>query len=452
MKKILLVLVFLVTNLQASEIQLRHAPLQEFIEQIYVQTGKSVIVPSDINPFLNMYLKPNLTQSELLNIFKNSVINSGLTYKEFGDTIYIDTRSEDVSMFMQPITFDVSLNLEVLDFLPNGSKMYVGNSQTVIYTNKEYFPILHKIAGNTKYHLSNYTTKVYKSLSAKPSTYLDLQTDNLTLKALDSLNRLVATGLREEIAKFDTLINTLESSLSTYVVDMFIVSSSEDFNKKYNLDLTVGSDLLSLGLSGFFTANYGTPFTAAKNATFLFNFIKSNRYLSIVEKPHVMLLDGKSTRLTVGQEVPFETQSFDPQGSISTIQTTERKDVGLILDISANSLMDGKVRLNIDQQLSSISTQQLERSVDLITDKQSYQTTLDVELNKFYLVGGLSYKDKYKQVDRNPIFEDLGILDELTTNTDSQSSSRDLLLFIQVRNSSEFQAQNRASDSGSALH
>lgn len=423
---------FLALNLSlasAATVHIDSMPISEVAKQVSTLSGVAIVVPSTIQNSMSLYSGTSLSSQQLLDLFLNSVVSLGYSYRlEDGKLFLFETGTSNQSL-MKVVTVPVRLDESLLNVLPNESRMFATDTMTVVYTMPSYFYLVRKLANEKTGIKEALTTKVYKSLSARPSQYLSLAGNDLTLKAFDDIGRLVAQGSPDKIKELDSVISALEGSISIYKVDLLIVSAAEDFNKTYNLNLSAPLGNVYSTLSGGISSARKQEGDGLQS---LLTWIDQHSQLSILQKPHISLLDGKKARLLVGQEVPFETTRFDPSTSTGLITNTQRKDVGLALDISVNSLSSGMVRVQLHQELSSISQQQLEKSTDLITDKQTVQTVLDVQPERFYLIGGLSYEDKQKTVSGSPAFHQIEFLDDIFTDENENSSKRDLLIFIQL--------------------
>ncbi|WP_178862428.1 hypothetical protein [Thiomicrorhabdus cannonii] len=433
MKKILLLILLAVSPLSYSaEIQFRDAPIKEVADQVSKVLGRTIIIPSNAQGSVSLYAPSSMTNEELLKLFYSSLLLSGFDYVEDGRSIIVKPFDQVRSTNEFNVYTFNSVLPDLGDFLPDGSKSVRTKTQTFVRTTKPFYSVLVAISNSVLRADSDVVTRVFNVQSVKPSDLVVLAGEGVKATAFDNINRLVVRGHRTEVDTLAEQIRKLDSSIKVYQVDLVIVSAAQDFNKEYNLDLTLGTDFFNLGLGGLLSAKGSAPYVHQDNYNLLLNWIRSNRQLSIVQKPNLAVNDGQKAKLLVGQEVPFETSTLDPESVTTRINTVERKDVGLSLNLSLNSLNNGQIRLVLDQQLSNISKTQLSNSVDLITDKQQLSTVLDLYPNRFYLIGGLSYRDQYHYKEHSPLFDGIPILSDLTTDTVDSSGQRDLLIFIQV--------------------
>ena len=107
----------------------------------------------------------------------------------------------------------------------------------------------------------------------------------------------------------------------------------------------------------------------------------------------------------IGQNVPFITGQFASAGvgggvgAINPFQTIERRDVGLTLRVRPQVGENGKVRMTVFQENSSVVADTSSNSAGPTTNKSSIESTVEVEDGQIMVLGGL-LKDQYSDVAR----------------------------------------------------
>src|SRR5690606_32596264 len=99
-------------------------------------------------------------------------------------------------------------------------------------------------------------------------------------------------------------------------------------------------------------------------------------------------------KIIVGQNVPFVTGSFLPQTGTGTtvnpFQTIERRDVGIQLRIKPQISEGGGVKLEIFQEISTVTPAPAGITAsDILTNKRSVETTVLVDDGATVVLGGL---------------------------------------------------------------
>lgn len=265
-------------------------------------------------------------------------------------------------------------------------------------------------------------------LSAEPS-------DMIVLK--DTINRL-------DIRRLQVYIEALIMEVSADVADQFGVEWRSAANLSTSTGITpfggqtFGSNISALsenplalpqgfafGLAGGNITFRGQEFT---NVGFLLRAMKSDSNINILSTPQLLTLDNEEAEIIVGDNVPFITGTYNNENS-NPFQTIERQDVGLTLRLRPQISENGFVRMNIYQEISSISNQATEAS-DLITRKRSIKTTVVVPNQKMIALGGLIRDDITHNVAQVPCLANLFGAGELFRNTSVANTKTNLMIFI----------------------
>lgn len=157
---------------------------------------------------------------------------------------------------------------------------------------------------------------------------------------------------------------------------------------------------------------------------------------NILSTPTLVTLDNEEAEITVGQNVPFVTGSYTSTGGGSTptnpFQTIDRQDVGLTLKIKPQINEGNAVRMEVSQEVSSISGSSSGAS-DIVTNKRALKTTVMVDDGQVLVLGGLiddQFKDSEQKV---PLLGDIPVLGWLFRYQSTQKVKRDLMVFLHPR-------------------
>jgi general secretion pathway protein D len=216
------------------------------------------------------------------------------------------------------------------------------------------------------------------------------------------------------LTNFDNLIPTLIG-----VAADGNVSDSE----LSNINLNTGAYLSA----GDFDQNNGEAFGVIVDA------LRTDSRTTILSSPSVVTLDNSEAELTVGQEVPFITGSYTNSNNSSSnpFQTIEREEVGVKLKVIPQINEGDAVRLEIEQESSSIAgTATSLGTADTVTNKRTITTNVMVGDGQLLILGGLM-DDNFGRTDRKvPILGDLPILGALFRSRNNNDDQRVLMMFI----------------------
>jgi general secretion pathway protein D len=124
----------------------------------------------------------------------------------------------------------------------------------------------------------------------------------------------------------------------------------------------------------------------------LLTALQGDASTNIIATPTIVTLDNAEAEIRVGQEVPFLTGQFTNtganQGSVNPFQTIQREEVGTRLRITPQINEGSGVKLDIEQEQSSISAG-ASGAVDLITNSRTITTSVFVQDRQILVLGGL---------------------------------------------------------------
>jgi general secretion pathway protein D len=163
------------------------------------------------------------------------------------------------------------------------------------------------------------------------------------------------------------------------------------------------------------------------------NALRGDGETNIISTPNIVTLDNEEAEIRVGQEVPFLTGQFTNtganQGSVNPFQTIQRQEVGTSLKITPQINEGSGVKLEIEQETSSLGARVAGAS-DLITNTRTITTSVFVNDGEILVLGGL-IDDKLLQTDRRvPGLGRIPGLGWLFRSRKTDRSKTNLMVFI----------------------
>jgi general secretion pathway protein D len=181
---------------------------------------------------------------------------------------------------------------------------------------------------------------------------------------------------------------------------------------------------ITLGLGRI--SNTGLSFVA------LIEALESDTNTNIMGTPILTTLDNEEAEIRVGQEVPFVTGAFTntgaAAGSVNPFQTVEREQVGLTLKITPQINEGDAVRLQISQEVSSVS--ESTQAVDLITNNRNITTSVIVDDRGILVLGGLIQEELREKEQKVPLLGSIPLLGALFRSTSVAKVKTNLMFFI----------------------
>jgi general secretion pathway protein D len=180
----------------------------------------------------------------------------------------------------------------------------------------------------------------------------------------------------------------------------------------------------TLGVNGYLINS--TQFRAAMRA------LATDTRFNVLSRPYVLTTDNRQAVVNVSQEVPvINGARTDAQNNITT--TFDRRDVGVILTVTPQINSDGRVVLDVTQELSALADQGIPVAKDVespIIRKRTMTTRVGVGSGQTVVVGGLVNDTLVETVRKVPWLGDIPYLGALFRRTVSTKSKTELLVFL----------------------
>jgi general secretion pathway protein D len=216
--------------------------------------------------------------------------------------------------------------------------------------------------------------------------------------------------------------------------DKFYFGGSFDGSEGRNLDPKdlLRPDGFSLGIVGGkieIETELGT--LVFPNIGAIVRAFQSDEDIHILSTPQLLTLDNQEAKITVGRNVPFQTQATTTDNE--TFNSFEYRDVGVILKITPQINKDRKVRLNIFQEITQIPEDPNNPEDRPTTLKRSIETTVVVDDNQTIVIGGL-IEDTIALIDtRVPCLGDIPGLKWFFKSINRSNQKTNLFVFLSPR-------------------
>lgn len=200
----------------------------------------------------------------------------------------------------------------------------------------------------------------------------------------------------------------------------------------------------ALGTAGY---NYSLLDFSKYQLDIVLNAIRSDSNSDVLSTPTILTLDNEEAEIVIGQEVPFVTGRFNSgindavnnQGNNQNsalgtgFQTIERKDVGIKLKIKPQINDGDTIQLEVLQETSSLVTQAVAGSSDLITNRRSIEAVVQVDDGQVVVLGGLITENVVDTVNKVPFLGDIPLVGVLFRSKEKKVEKRNLMVFLKPR-------------------
>ena len=162
------------------------------------------------------------------------------------------------------------------------------------------------------------------------------------------------------------------------------------------------------------------------------NAIQQDTDSNILSTPFITTLDNVAANFLVGQEIPIVTgESFGGNGGlVNPFRTFDRQEVGLKLEVLPQITEGDLLRLEIQNEVSSILGTTQTGSGEFILNKRELGTTVLAESGEIIVLGGLIQDDETIEIDKVPLLGDIPVIGNAFKSKGKERSRTNLMVFL----------------------
>ena len=212
----------------------------------------------------------------------------------------------------------------------------------------------------------------------------------------------------------------------------FLSDTSHTFTYRQNLASRLGwnTDTTATKTAVLFnTTSTGGDLTIINNTIRnVVHLLQQKKDVEILASPRVMMLSGESARIEAIEELPYTEITGTAEGGSNALTSTEFKEVGVKLQVSATLVEEGSIFLTVEAE-QNVKTGESTTAVPII-DTRKAKTSLLLEDGQVVILGGLRRQERTKEVDKIPLLGDLPFIGGLFRNTDIVENNSELVVFL----------------------
>jgi len=156
--------------------------------------------------------------------------------------------------------------------------------------------------------------------------------------------------------------------------------------------------------------------------------IQQKRNVEILASPSTLVVSGQSATIKAVEEIPYEEVMDTAQGGAAALTTTEFKEVGVNLQVSAIVTDGNNIFLNVDAE-QNVRTGESAKGVPVV-DTRRATTALLLKDGQTIVIGGLRRVEKSKAVNQVPILGDLPLIGLLFRSTITITTRSELVVLL----------------------
>ncbi len=298
-------------------------------------------------------------------------------------------------------------------------------------------------------------SKTQKTTKATKKGAAGTQKASVDIQADESTNSLIITAEPDVQKNLEKVIARLDVRRAQVLVEAIIAEVSADLSQSLGIQLGTGATAdgksngaglfsvfgsagATLGTNGIIpsangaTIGFGVGNNGRLHFGVLIDALAGDAATNILSTPTIIAMDNEEAKIVVGKNVPFLTGKYTGTTGdtpSNPFQTIERKDVGLTLKIKPQINDGSSIRMEIEQEISSLSASDVS-TADVVTNKRTINTTVMVEDGQVLVLGGLiedTYTDTIQKV---PLLGDIPIIGRAFRNTKTIKKKQNLMVFI----------------------
>jgi general secretion pathway protein D len=265
----------------------------------------------------------------------------------------------------------------------------------------------------------------------------DVVNNSLLIYANEENYRIIEGALRQidrpqlQVA-FDATIAevTLNDSL-TYGVQFFLKSSNlgapaDTGSAVSTLSSTAGTALLGRVLPGF-----NLLVGSEANPQVIIDALHAVTDVKVLSNPSLVVVDNGVATLQVGDQVPLTTGTATVVTGGAVVNTINYQNTGIILRVVPRVSANNSVRLDIEQEISNVSTTSATGTLTPTISERKVKSTLTVADGQTVLLAGLISETQNGTRNGIPLLDQLpGYLGDAFAHQNKTTARTELIIFI----------------------
>jgi len=170
---------------------------------------------------------------------------------------------------------------------------------------------------------------------------------------------------------------------------------------------------------------------------FALNFIKTNSDAELLAKPQLRITEGEKAQLTIGDQVPIPTTTFNTQnalgntGAIVPITSFQYKDVGIKIEMEPRVHHNKEITLKLTVEVSNLGTPvTFQGQTQPTISTRTISSTIRLKDGETNFLAGLIRRDKSRSSDGPAILSDIPLLGGLFKHHTRSAQSTDLVMTL----------------------
>jgi general secretion pathway protein D len=233
-----------------------------------------------------------------------------------------------------------------------------------------------------------------------------------------------ALGLRPDQG---SLLNSTSTTASTTAAAATTAAATTATTAASGVAASAATSLLSRTVPGF---NFlvGQEAQPAMILTALHNVTG----VKVLSNPSLVVMNNQAATLQVGNQVPISTGSATVLTANNTVvNTVDYRNTGIILHVAPRVSADGSVRLDIEQEISSVvPSTDASTALNPTFQERKVKSSISIANGQTVLLAGLIQDQKNENRSGIPLLDQLPGIGNAFSNQDNTKTRTELIIFI----------------------
>lgn len=172
---------------------------------------------------------------------------------------------------------------------------------------------------------------------------------------------------------------------------------------------------------------------SAANFTFILRHLVTQSDTKILARPRVLTINNEAAIIKLSTQTSIakvSEQSSSEGVSLTTSDTAEREETGIVLKMTPQINLDQSVEMYLEPSITTVSPSTFFSTDFLDPTTRSVRTTVRVFNHETIVIGGLIDSNKNAAVKKIPFLGDIPYIGNAFKYTDKDESDKELLIFI----------------------